>query len=60
MVLGKPMSDTSKQRTRAEAEFAAVTKQPVNAKGAPVLAGEKTTRLKALRQAKEAAEKGTT
>jgi hypothetical protein len=57
---GVPMSDTSKQRTRAEAEFAAVTKQPVNAKGAPVLADEKTTRLKALRQAKEAAEKGTT
>ena len=53
------MSDTSKQRTRAEAEFAAVTKQPVNAKGAPVT-DEKTTRLKALRQAKEAAEKGTT
>jgi len=51
------MSDTSKQRTRAEAEFAAVTKQPVNAKGAT---DEKTTRLKALRQAKEAAEKGTT
>ena len=54
------MSDTSKQRTRAEAEFAAVTKQLVNAKGAPVQADEKTTRLKALRQAKEAAEKGTT
>ena len=53
------MSDTSKQRTRAEAEFAAVTKQPVNAKGAPVQTDEKTTRLKALRQAKEAAEKGT-
>ena len=36
------MSDTSKQRTRAEAEFAAVTKQPVNAKGAPVQTDEKT------------------
>ena len=51
------MSDTSKKRTRAEAEFAAVTK-PVSKVGpSHVEAEDKTAKLKALRLAKEAADK---
>ena len=51
------MSNTSKKRTRAEAEFAAVTK-PAPKPGPTVVAAEdKTAKLKALRLAKEASER---
>ncbi len=50
------MPDQSKQRQRAEAEFAAVIKQRKVAP-APVEPEDQTATLKALRLAKEAADK---
>ena len=50
------MPDKSKERQRAEAEFAAVMRQAKPAP-APVKPEDQTAKLKALRLAKEAADK---